>query len=236
MFASRRLPAAARKHQSLISISNSNRPDLSHHPALFFKTLDVHPARYGSACQVDLMQDVPGFRRCVQPGLSIRIVVERPFVNKAFCQTVLCQQVILSNGPLSTRLFVNKAFCQQGFLSNGPLSTSPFVKRSFVNKYFRQTVLCQTVLLSKCHLSIGPFVKRSFVNKYFCQTVLCQQGFFVNQSPPHLSGLWLEIIDKHCKQMKILERFEWNSLEPMKLIENLLRDWSIPWKHLESSR
>ena len=37
MFASRRLPAAARKHQNLISLPNSNRPDLPHHPALFLK-------------------------------------------------------------------------------------------------------------------------------------------------------------------------------------------------------
>ena len=36
MFASRRLPAAARKHQNLISPSNSNRPDLPHHPAFFY--------------------------------------------------------------------------------------------------------------------------------------------------------------------------------------------------------
>ena len=36
MFAGHRLPAAARKHENLISPPNSNRPDLPHHPALFF--------------------------------------------------------------------------------------------------------------------------------------------------------------------------------------------------------
>ena len=56
MFASRRLPAAARKHQNLISLPNSNRPDLSHHPAFFFKPLDLHPAKRGAACQVDRKQ------------------------------------------------------------------------------------------------------------------------------------------------------------------------------------